>query len=76
MTLRCLLDDLLLPAVLADGRGPLIAWDGDEPFAMEALEARYYEVVEATHEELLDLERAQYRLLRRADDFRAAREAG
>jgi hypothetical protein len=76
MTLRCLLDNLLLPAELADGRPPLIAWDGDEPFAMEALEARYYEVVEATHEELLDLERAQYRLLRRAADFRPSREAG
>jgi hypothetical protein len=76
MTLRCLLDGLMLPAFLTGGRPPLIAYDGDEPFAMEALEARFYEVVEATRDELLGLERAQYRLLRRAGDFRPSLEAG
>ena len=39
-------------------------------FALEALEAVYYEVVEATAEEWLRVERARYRLLRRAADFR------
>src|SRR5438034_81632 len=42
----------------------------DEAFAMEAVEALYYEVVTATPAELLGLEEARYRLLRRADDFR------
>ncbi len=67
VTLRCLLDGLLLPAELVlDG---LVAWDGDECFALEALEALFYEVVTATAEEWAALERARYRLLRRADDF-------
>ncbi len=74
MKLRCLLDGLLLPAHLPDGRPPLVAWDGNEPFAVEAVEAVYYEVVAATPEELLGLERACYRLLRRAEDFKQARE--
>ena len=69
MTLRCLLDGLLLPAYLDQGQPPLIALDGDEVFAMEAVEAVYYELVEATPEEVLDLERTHYRLLRRAGDF-------
>ena len=70
MTLRCLLDGLLLPAELVlDGPG-LVAWDGDESFALEALEVLFYEVVAATAEEWAALERARYRLLRRADDFR------
>jgi hypothetical protein len=47
-----------------------VAWDGDEAFAMEALEAQYYEVVSATEEEIAGLEEAGYRLLRRAEDFR------
>ena len=41
---------------------------------MEALEARYYEVVAATEEELLRLESSHYRLLRRASDFRSTRK--
>ncbi len=73
MTLRCVLDGLLLPARLRGEYPPLMAWDGDEPFAVEALEARYYEVVAATEEEMLRLESAHYRLLRRADDFRCTR---
>ncbi len=74
MTLRCLLDGLLLPAYLDQGQPPLIAIDGDEAFALEAVEAMYYELVEATAEEVLDLERSYYRLLRRARDFQTAME--
>jgi hypothetical protein len=70
VTLRCLLDGLLLPACFHGGGGALVAHDGDESFALEALEALYYEVVEATTEEWLHLEKARYRLLRRAADFR------
>jgi hypothetical protein len=70
VTLRCLLDGLLLPACFADGGSALVAQDGDEPFALEALEALYYEVVQATTEEWLRVEGARYRLLRRACDFR------
>jgi hypothetical protein len=70
VTLRCILDGLLLPACLhGEKHPPLLAWDGDESFGVEALEALYYEVVSATTEELLGLEAAHYRLLRRAWDF-------
>jgi len=69
MTLRCVLDGLLLPAAVGDGEFPLIAWDGEESFAVEAVEAAFYEVVSATAQEMLTLERAHYRLLRRAPDF-------
>jgi hypothetical protein len=72
VTLRCLLDGLLLPACFRDGGSALVARDGDESFALEALEAVYYEVVQATMEELLRLELTRYRLLRRARDFRWA----
>lgn len=69
MTLRCLLDGLLLPATVV-GYGPrLLAYDGDESFMLEALEAVYYEVVSATRDEWLAVESAPYRLLRRASDF-------
>jgi hypothetical protein len=54
---------------------PLVAWDGDEAFGVEALEALFYEVVRATGDELLGLEEARYRLLRRADDFQQVEEA-
>jgi hypothetical protein len=70
VTIRCVLDGLLLHAKLCAGGAPLVAFDGEEPFTMEAVEALYYEVVSATTEELLGLERARYRLLRRAADFR------
>lgn len=70
MRLRCVLDGLELPAEVGPGR--LVAWDGDESFAMEALEVLYYEVVSATWAEWAALERARYRLLRQADDFRWA----
>jgi hypothetical protein len=69
--IRCLVDGLLLDAFLCAHPPALIAFDGDEPFALEAIEAIYYELVEATREEVLNLERARYRLLRRADDFAA-----
>lgn len=69
MKLRCVLDGLLLPAELNVGKQALVAWDGDESFMLEALEALYYEVVSATWAEWVALERARYRLLRRADDF-------
>jgi hypothetical protein len=74
MTLRCVLDGLLLPAQLWGGAPPLLAYDGDEPFALEAVEASYYELVTATAAEVLHLERARYRLLRRAADFQLAAE--
>jgi hypothetical protein len=70
MTLRCLLDGLLLPATLGAGFPPLVAQDGEESFGVEALEAGYYELVRATADEVIGLERTSYRLLRRADDFR------
>jgi hypothetical protein len=69
VTLRCLLDGLLLPASLRREEPTLIAFDGEEGFAMEAIEAVYYELVAATRAEMLGLERARYRLLRRAADF-------
>ena len=74
MTLRCLVDGLLLPARLKHGSPALIAWDGDESFLVEALEALFYELVSATRAELLGLQRESYRLLRLAADFR--REEG
>lgn len=70
MMLRCLLDGLLLRAHFRQGEPPLLAYDGDESFGLEAMEALFYEVVSATPEELLELERHHYRLLRRAADFR------
>jgi hypothetical protein len=69
MTLRCVLDGLLLPARIGLGQPPLTAWDGDEPFQVERIEAQYYEVVSATEEEWRRLEFCRYRLLRRAPDF-------
>ncbi len=70
MTLRCVLDGLILDAELRQDYPPLVAYDGDEMFALEALEAVYYELVEASEEELLGLEQARYRLLGKAEDFR------
>lgn len=69
MTLRCLVDGLLLPACLRKKPFGLEVFDGDESFQLEAVEALYYEVVTATAEELLGLEEARYRLLRQAGDF-------
>jgi hypothetical protein len=47
----------------------LRAYDGAEAFVMEAIEARYYELVRATPQEMHLLEQSRYRLLRRAVDF-------
>lgn len=69
MTLRCVLDGLLLVAELRPAFPPLLVYDGDESFALEAVEAVYYELVAATEEELRCVERC-YRMLRRAPDFR------
>ena len=70
MKIRCTLDGLVLHAEMYSPLNALVAFDGDEAFVMEAVEAVFYELVSATPEELLQLERARYRLLRRADDFR------
>ena len=59
----------MLDAAVAGGGAPVTAYDGDEAFGLEAVEALYYEIVSADAEELLRLERAHFRLLRRADDF-------
>jgi hypothetical protein len=70
MILRCVIDGLLLPAEIHTSSSTLTAYDGEEGFALEALEALYYEIVTATTEELRRLECAHFRLLRRAHDFR------
>jgi hypothetical protein len=69
VVIRCLVDGLLLPASLRGGESSLVAYDGEDRFTMEAVEAVFYEVVSATRAELLGLERARYRLLRQAEDF-------
>ena len=53
MTIRCLIDGLLLPAFVDHGRGPVTAYNGDEAFHLEAVEATFYEIVEADADELL-----------------------
>ncbi len=74
--LRCVLDDLLLCATVRAEPPLLLAFDGDEAFALEAIEALYYEIVSATKEELIALEAACFRLLRRAADFRTSEDSG
>jgi hypothetical protein len=69
LILCCTLDGLLLDAILCPHTAKLVAFDGDEAFAMEAVEALFYVVVSASREELLGVERARYRLLRQAEDF-------
>ena len=70
MKIRCVVDGLLLYATLAAEPPLVLIFDGDEAFALEAIEALFYEIVAATRTELLALERACFRLLRRASDFR------
>lgn len=70
MVLRCVIDGLLLPAELSSEVPALVAYDGDEGFRLEAVEAMFYELVSATWDEVLLLQRAGYRLLRTAADFR------
>src|SRR5437870_4413556 len=48
--IRCTLDDLLLDAELLSPAHVLRAYDGEEAFVMDALEAQYYELVSATPE--------------------------
>ncbi len=74
LLLRCVLDGLLLGATMQAEPPMLLVFDGDESFALEALEALYYEIVTATREELLGLERACFRLLRRSADFRQIKD--
>ena len=64
MTIRCLIDGLLLRATVDGGPEPVTAYDGDEAFGLEAIEAAFYEIVEADREELLGLQLAHFRLLR------------
>jgi hypothetical protein len=72
MKIRCTLDGLLLHAEMYPDGAALVAFDGDEAFMLEAVEALFYELVSATPEELIELERARYRLLRIASDFTGA----
>ena len=70
MTIRCILDGLMLPAVVRSAEvPPLVAFEGHEAFPVEAVEALYYEMVSATRDEVLALETVHYRLLRPAEDF-------
>ncbi len=69
MTLRCTLDGLLHRAQLSPCQDELVVFDGGESFVMDALEALFYQLVSATSDELVLLERSRYRLLRRAADF-------
>jgi len=69
MLLRCTLDGLLLEAHAVPGRNSLMAFDADEAFEMERVEATHYELVAASPDELRWLEFSGYRLLRRASDF-------
>ena len=73
MILRCTIDQLLLYAERHPFAPAIVAYDGDEPFAMERVEAAYYELVEASPDDVLWLEQSGYRLLRRAADFRYVR---
>ncbi len=69
MLLRCQLDNLLLDARPHPRRNRLIAYDGDEGFELELIEAVYYEVVAATPHDLNWLDQCGYRCLRLAPDF-------
>jgi hypothetical protein len=70
MLLRCKIDQLLLPARACPEARAVIAWDGTESFLLERVEALYYELLSATLDEQLWLERNGYRLLKPANDFR------
>jgi hypothetical protein len=60
---------LLLRAEFTPDVSALVVHDGDESFALEAVEALFYQLVSATRDELLALEQSRYRLLRPAADF-------
>lgn len=69
MILRCVLDGMLLSAEPCARTNRLTLYDGDESFALESVEAIYYELVSASETEEWAVRR-RYRLLRLADDFR------
>lgn len=69
MLLRCKLDGLLLEAERNAASSKLIAYDGDEAFEMEPVEAIHYELVAAMPADAIWIEQAGYRLLRKAPDF-------
>lgn len=69
MLLRCTLDGLLLPTRIDHAAKRLIAYDGHESFALQPIEAVYYEVVAATPQERDWLTLHPLRLLRFAEDF-------
>lgn len=69
MLLRCKLDRLLLDAHPHPAERVLMVIDGAESFALERVEALYYELVAATPQDVLWLEQVGYRCLRRASDF-------
>jgi hypothetical protein len=71
--LRCILDGLILHASIDPVTGEVQAFDGTEPFTLEAVEAVYYQLTSATEPERLALQR-RYRLLRLADDFETSRD--
>jgi hypothetical protein len=72
--IRCTLDGLILDAHICPHHRALVAFDGDEGFVMEAVEAAFYELVSATPDELLLLQQAHYRLLQPARDFQTAND--
>ena len=53
MIVRCTIDQLLLYAERHPRAPLLVAYDGDEPFAMERVEAAFYELVEASPGDVL-----------------------
>jgi hypothetical protein len=68
VTLRCILDSLILHASIDPVTGEVQAFDGAEPFTLEAVEAIYYQLTAATEPERLALQ-CRYRLQRTAEDF-------
>ncbi len=73
MILRCTLDGLLLDAKVDSATAALEVFDSGESFFMEAVEALYYEIVSASCDELIGVQRGSYRLLRCAPDFQGMR---
>jgi hypothetical protein len=53
----------MLHAWIDPRRRAIVVRDGDEEFAMDRVEAAYYDIVEATDRELLCIEGLGYRLL-------------
>jgi hypothetical protein len=74
MILRCTIDRLLLRAIRHPITSKIVAFDSGESFEMERVEAMHYELVAASADDILWLEKVGYRLLRRAADFRYERK--